>query len=94
MRSRNWIWSKVEKPKLFRKDLVLIKIDLLIKLWDEIKSPRTLTGNEAHQEKQQQQKKNLGKAYKQIVKHTEKATTQELENEANSMSYRFEAWRV
>lgn len=44
--------------------------------------------------KQQQQQKNLGKAYKQIVKHTEKATTQELENEANSMSYRFEAWRV
>lgn len=44
--------------------------------------------------KKQQQKKNLGKAYKQIVKHTEKATTQELENEANSMSYRFEAWRV
>lgn len=36
-------------------------------------------------------KKTLGKAYKQIVKHTEKAATQELENEANSMSYRFEA---
>lgn len=44
-----------------------------------------------HTKKNNNNKKNLGKAYKQIVKHTEKATTQELENEANSMSYRFEA---
>lgn len=34
--------------------------------------------------------KTLGKAYKQIMGHTEKAATEELENQANPMSYKSE----
>lgn len=37
--------------------------------------------------------KTLGKAHKQIMGHTEKAATEELENQANPMSYKSEEFR-